>query len=85
MATLYVLDTNVLVHHARSSALWVHIRDTYDPLTADPRPIVSVVSEGELRSLAAQWKWGQKKLIFDFITYRLVTLAKTGHQYVHSA
>jgi predicted nucleic acid-binding protein len=27
----------------------------------NPRPAISVVTEGELRSLAIQWKWGKRK------------------------
>ena len=61
-APLYILDTNILVHYVRASALWTRVRDTYQPLTTDPRPIISVVTAGEIRSLAIQWKWGQKKL-----------------------
>ncbi len=61
-APLYLLDTNVLVHFVRASAVWARVRDVYQPLTTDPRPIISVVTAGEVRSLALQWKWGQKKL-----------------------
>ncbi len=28
---------------------------------AEPRPLISGVTEGELRSLAYQWKWGEPK------------------------
>lgn len=59
---LYVLDTNILVHYVRASPVWGRIRDRYHPLTTDPVPRVSVVSEGELRSLASQWSWGNRKL-----------------------
>lgn len=58
---LYLLDTNILVHYVRASTLWERVRDKYQPLTTEPRPIISVVSEGEIRSLATQWEWGQKK------------------------
>jgi tRNA(fMet)-specific endonuclease VapC len=68
-APLYLLDTNVLVHFVRASEVWGRVRDRYRPLTADPRPVVSVVTAGELRSLALQWKWGEKKL--DQMEYAL--------------
>jgi tRNA(fMet)-specific endonuclease VapC len=58
----YLLDTNVLVHYVRASSLWSRIRDMYQPLTSDPRPIISVITAGELRSLAIQWTWGKQKL-----------------------
>ena len=59
---LYLLDTNILVHFVRGSALWTQVRDAYQLLTAEPRPLVSVVTAGELRSLATQWKWAGRKL-----------------------
>jgi len=76
-APLYLLDTNVLVHFVRASTVWTRVRDSYQPLTTDPRPIVSVVTVGELRSLALQWKWGPKKLDqMDFALgfFRTVTI-----------
>ena len=66
---LYLLDTNMLVHFVRASAIWKRVRDKYQPLLIDPRPVISVVTVGELRSLALQWKWGEKKL--DQMEYAL--------------
>ena len=57
----YLLDTNILVHLIRESALGDHVRQTYRPLLANPRPLISIVTEGELRSLAHQWQWGRHK------------------------
>ncbi len=59
---LYVLDTNILVHYVRSDRLWNKIRDEYQLLLIEPRPKISIVSSGELRSLALQFHWGQPKL-----------------------
>ncbi len=56
-----ILDTNILVHYARASALWERVRDAYQPLTVEPRPVISIVTAGELRSLAVQWNWGTQK------------------------
>ncbi len=61
MSDLYLFDSNILIHLIRESTLGDYIRQTYRPLVADPRPLISVVTEGELRSLAHQWKWGQYK------------------------
>ena len=66
---LYLLDTNVLVHFVRGSDVWTRVRDRYQPLLVDPRPIISVVTVGEMRPLALQWKWGAKKL--DQLEYAL--------------
>jgi hypothetical protein len=62
MSDLYLFDTNILVHLVRESLIGDHIRRTYQPLITDPLPLISVVSEGELRSLAHQWQWGQRKI-----------------------
>lgn len=58
----HLLDTNILVHYVRASAVWERVRDTYQPLTSTQPPIISVVTAGELRSLAMQWKWQARKL-----------------------
>jgi tRNA(fMet)-specific endonuclease VapC len=60
--TLYQLDTNILVHFVRASPVWRYVRDTYSPLTVEPIPQFCTVSEGELRSLAVQWLWADRKL-----------------------
>ena len=61
MDTASLLDTGILVHIIRGDATGVFIRDNYAPLLADPRPLISIVTEGEIRSLAYQWKWGLAK------------------------
>ncbi|MEO2089729.1 MAG: type II toxin-antitoxin system VapC family toxin [Gemmataceae bacterium] len=61
-ASLYQLDTNILVHYIRHSAVWRHVRDTYQLLLIEPTPRICSVSEGELRSLALQWRWGARRL-----------------------
>lgn len=58
----YVLDTNILVHFVRGSELWGDIRNRFNLFAIEPKPIVSVVSHGELRSLALQFEWGAAKL-----------------------
>ncbi len=59
---LYLLDTNILVHSVRHDATWGRIRDEYQLLLIDPTPIISIVTAGELRSLALQFRWGPVKL-----------------------
>jgi predicted nucleic acid-binding protein len=59
---LYLLDTNILVHLIRGDAVWLRVRAIYQPLLIDPRPLLSVVSVGELRSLALQFNWQAEKL-----------------------
>jgi tRNA(fMet)-specific endonuclease VapC len=62
LPSLYLLDTNVLVHLVRGDAVWTRVRATYQPLLIEPRPIVSVVAFGELRSLALQFNWKAEKI-----------------------
>lgn len=57
-----LLDTNIIVHFVRNSKLWSRIRNAYEPFTRERTPIYSVVSDGELRSLAMQRDWGHQKL-----------------------
>ena len=52
MATLYLLDTNILVHLVRSDALWQQIRERYDPLVTETRPILSAATEQDFLHLS---------------------------------
>jgi len=61
MSILYLLDTNILVHQVRRDAVGERIRELYAPLLAEPRPLISVVTDGELRSLGFQLGWGREK------------------------
>lgn len=58
----YILDTNILVHSVRGDAVWSRIRSEYNLLAIEPTPLISVVTVGELRSLAVQHRWGETKL-----------------------
>lgn len=62
MTALYLLDTNILVHLVRGDALGQRIQATYAPLMAERRPLISVVTDGELRSLTYQFDWGNERL-----------------------
>lgn len=70
----YLLDTNILLAYVRWQALAQYIEATYQLGTRQPTPIISIVSEAEIRVLAAQNKWGafkrrmlEEKLL-DFLT-----------------
>lgn len=62
MGTLYVLDTNILVHFVRDSPVWARMREEYQLLLIEPKPQICVVTAGELRSLAHQREWQGMKL-----------------------
>lgn len=56
-----ILDSNILLHYVRQNPLAEVIEVRYGLTTADPVPIISIVSEGELRALALQLAWGAQK------------------------
>ena len=53
-----ILDTNILLAYVRGKDLYSKIETRYALKTSNPPPIISVASEGELRSLALQFRWG---------------------------
>lgn len=77
MADLYLLDTNILVHFVRSDAVWRRVRANYSLMVVQPTPHYSVVTGGELRSLAHQFGWAAAKVSqmhFAFNYFRRVSL-----------
>ena len=56
-----LFDTNILVHGVRRGAIWERIKAACDPLMTEPRPLVSVVTYGELPAFAEQNDWGEDK------------------------
>lgn len=57
----YILDTNILVSYLRGRTLGQWIEATYRLSTSPVTPLISVVTEGELWSLAWQFGWGEEK------------------------
>jgi tRNA(fMet)-specific endonuclease VapC len=58
----YLLDTNILLIYMRNDPLTAKIDHQFDPLTYPNRPLVSVVSLGEIHSLALRNQWGEKRM-----------------------
>src|SRR5437867_4370292 len=58
----HLLDSNILVHYVREDGLMRRLEGTYALLSRPQTPLISVVTEGELRSLALQFGWGQRRL-----------------------
>ena len=56
----YVLDTNILVAAVRDSPIWQKLKaiETLTPANS----YISIVSQAEILSLAAQFKWGTEKI-----------------------
>lgn len=68
---MFLLDTNVLVHYVRNDRLARHIETIYALLTAPDPPLVSIVSEGEIRALAEEFAWGaaKKRALENLLAY----------------
>jgi predicted nucleic acid-binding protein len=57
----YVLDTNIFVGYVRDAPFSRYVDQEYEPLARNNIALVSVVTRGELQSLAYQFNWGPKK------------------------
>ncbi len=57
----YVLDTNMLVGYVRGAAYAAYVDAKFRPRATPNTVQISVVSEGEMLSLAYQFGWGDSK------------------------
>lgn len=57
----YILDTNIILNYVRKSAISAYVDEHYEPLSIRHRPIVSVVSVGEIKSIGIRNRWGVRK------------------------
>lgn len=59
----YLLDTNIILIYLRSkSSLTTFVDKNFAPFSSQNKAVISVVSVGELRSIAIQNKWGDQKM-----------------------
>jgi tRNA(fMet)-specific endonuclease VapC len=58
----YLFDTNILLHFVRETTLSKEIEATFDPFGSENTPVLSVVSIGEIKSIALRNHWGANKL-----------------------
>ena len=58
----YLLDTNILLIYLRDQKTRTFIENTYHPFDLPNIPLISIVTAGEIRSLALRNKWGQRRL-----------------------
>lgn len=59
----YIFDTNILLHFLRGSLIKSTITETYEPLSSKHKVVISVVTLGEIHSIAIQNKWGAGRMI----------------------
>ena len=58
----FLFDTNILLFYIRENAAASKIDATYNPFGREHTPILSVVSVGEIKSIALRSEWGNTKL-----------------------
>jgi tRNA(fMet)-specific endonuclease VapC len=58
----FVLDTNILVHFIRNDSFIRQVDAKYSLFAENNAAFISIVSVGEIRSLAFQFNWGQSKI-----------------------
>lgn len=57
----YIFDTNILLGFIREHSSVVIFRDTYRPFSNGNTAILSIVSVGEIKSIALRNNWGKNK------------------------
>lgn len=73
-APTYLLDTNVVLHLVRGNDFAAYLADAFGLLDPPTRPLVSIVSHGELWAIADRNQWGanrRKELeeLLDMLSY----------------
>ncbi len=56
----YIFDTNILLIYFRDKNLMNYLDKKYNPLSLQRKPVISVVSVGEIKALALKNTWGEK-------------------------
>ena len=81
----YLLDTSVVLELVRSKELGRRISAQFDLEHAVHRPLISVVSVGELMALAAYKEWGEGKRRFFAGMLDTLVVVDINHQSVLEA
>ena len=58
----FLLDTNILLAYIRYSLLGQYIEAHYGLETIQPSPLISIVTEGEIRAFTLKRGWGLRKI-----------------------
>ena len=75
----YLLDTNILLHLVRGKNLGIHIQKEFSLFEEKVRPLISIVTCGEIWSLAEQKDWEEEKRNFLKRTLEALTLVDINH------
>ena len=70
----YVLDTNIILLYLKDNKTKKFIEDNYGPFKPGNNPIISIVTIGEIRSLALRNNWGERriKIVEEFMNELIV-------------
>jgi predicted nucleic acid-binding protein len=72
MTGKFVLDTGIVLGYATASVYAAHVEKKFNLFSPTTIPLISVVSKGEIYSLAIQRRWGTNKLtILDELLRKL--------------
>ena len=58
----FLLDTNIILHYVRNSSVYHRIDEQLDLFGPNNYSFISIVSVGEMYSLALQLGWGKNKM-----------------------
>ncbi len=58
----YLLDTNIVLIYLRDERTREYIEKEYNPFGTENNPVISVVTAGEIKSIARRNYWGNKRL-----------------------
>jgi len=73
--TTYLLDTNIILMLVRGNELGTHINTRFGLHTSKIRPMICVVTHGEIYVLARRRGWGDKKIkVLENTLNNLVTV-----------
>jgi len=59
--SLLLLDTNVLVHLVRGDDLGIGIAEEYELRERVEKPLISIITVGEMKAITMKFRWGQQK------------------------
>lgn len=84
---LYLLDTNILLAYMRRGLLEAYLEATYGLSAISPVPIISIVTEAEIRVLADENGWGAFKrrmlqTMLDYVRVLPIPFAANVDAYV---
>lgn len=79
----FVLDTGVVLGYIRAAGYAEYVEKKYAPFVPPNIPLISVVSKGEIYSLAKQFGWGSGKLkTLDELLRKLPTVDISHEQII---